>query len=74
MSTVLNFQRRVRHTVEQSDALGVSDDDLRFISHNRPAPPHTGIYCLQCGNALRPDTHECPECGAPNPVRLLTSV
>lgn len=73
MTSVIDFIKRVKRTIERSeDGLGVSEEDIRYLSHNRPAPPHAGLYCLACANPLRPDTYACPDCGTPNPVKMST--
>lgn len=68
MTAVMNFIRRVGRTVEKAERA-----NSLCREHNRPAPPHAGLYCLACANPLRPDTYACPDCGTPNPVKILTN-
>ena len=67
MTAVMNFIRRVGRTVEKAERA-----NSLCCEHNRPAPPHAGLYCLACANPLRPDTYACPDCGTPNPVKMST--
>ena len=67
MTSVLNFIRRVGKTVEKAEQSPVRS--LGFLyEHSRPAPPHAGIYCFECGEPLRPDSIACSVCGTGNPI------
>jgi len=68
MTSVMNFIRRVGKTVEKAEKSPQSLDFL-WDKNSRPAPPHAGIYCVECGEPLRPDTVACPQCGMGNPVK-----
>ena len=69
LTSVLNFIRSVGKTVEKAEK-SAPPDLARFAYHSRPAPPHAGIYCLECGAPMRPETVYCAVCATGNPLQM----
>ncbi len=67
MTAVLRFVERVMRTVQSAQPQ--PEEALpNWMKHSRPAPPHAGIYCFECGEPLRPDSIACSVCGTGNPI------